>query len=33
MDAVLRPKKKCGCSLEQAMFLILLWNIYVRPAR
>jgi hypothetical protein len=33
MQAVLRPKKNCGCTLEQAVFLILLWNAYVRATR
>jgi hypothetical protein len=30
MQARLRPKRNCGCSLEEAFFLILLWNVYVR---
>lgn len=30
MDARLRPNRNCGCTLEQALFLILLWNAYVR---
>lgn len=33
MHAILRPKRNCGCSLEQAFFLILLWNVYARQAR
>jgi hypothetical protein len=33
MQARLRPNKKCGCTLEQAVFLILLWNACVRAAR
>lgn len=30
MDAKLRPNKNCGCTLEQAFFLILLWNYHAR---
>lgn len=33
MDARLRPNKNCGCTLEQAFFLIALWSYYARQTR
>lgn len=33
MQARLRQRKNCGCTLEQALFVILLWSAYVRALR
>lgn len=33
MQARLRPKSNCGCTIEEAFFLILLWNHYARAYR
>jgi hypothetical protein len=30
MHARLRPNRNCGCSVEDIVFLILLWNACVR---
>jgi hypothetical protein len=33
MQARLRKRKNCGCTLEQAVFVLLLWTAYVRATR
>jgi hypothetical protein len=33
LQAKLRPNRNCGCTVEQAFFLILLWSCYARAYR